>query len=109
MQQSVQMAQGPSMAANQPAMQPSSSHLQKSVKKAKDNNEDEREKANIVIQLIGQLKDPSKKDEAFKELNDKRDLTQDLAPVLWHSIGTVAILLQEVISIYPYLTPPTLS
>ena len=63
----------------------------------------------MVIQLIAQLKDPSKKDEAFKDLNDKRDLTSDLAPVLWHSIGTVTILLQEIISIYPFLNPPTLS
>jgi CCR4-NOT transcription complex subunit 9 len=61
----------------------------------------------VVIQLIAQLKDPSKKDEAFKDLNDKRDLTSDLAPVL--SIGTVTILLQEIISIYPFLNPPTLS
>jgi CCR4-NOT transcription complex subunit 9 len=55
------------------------------------------------------LKDPLKKEEAFKELNDKRELIPNLAPVLWHSIGTVAILLQEIISIYCYLTPPTLS
>jgi len=33
----------------------------------------------------------------------------NLAPILWHSVGTVAILLQEIISIYPYLAPPTLS
>jgi CCR4-NOT transcription complex subunit 9 len=28
---------------------------------------------------------------------------------LWHSFGTVAALLQEIVSIYPQLTPPTLS
>jgi CCR4-NOT transcription complex subunit 9 len=33
----------------------------------------------------------------------------DLAPVLWHSFGTISALLQEIISIYPMLHPPSLT
>ncbi|XP_044415428.1 CCR4-NOT transcription complex subunit 9-like [Triticum aestivum] len=42
-------------------------------------------------------------------LFQKREIFQDLAPLLWHSFGTVAALLQEIMSIYPSLSPPTLS
>jgi CCR4-NOT transcription complex subunit 9 len=42
-------------------------------------------------------------------LSKKRESFPDLAPVLWHSYGTIAALLQEIISIYPLLSPPTLS
>ncbi len=38
-----------------------------------------------------------------------RDGVPELAPILWHSFGTVAALLQEVIAIYPALSPPTLT
>ena len=30
----------------------------------------------------------------------------DLAPMLWHSFGTIAALLQEIVCIYPALSPP---
>lgn len=43
------------------------------------------------------------------ELSKKRESFADLAPILWHSTGTVAALLQEIVSIYPLLTPPTLT
>jgi CCR4-NOT transcription complex subunit 9 len=43
------------------------------------------------------------------ELSKKRESFPDLAPVLWHSFGTIAALLQEIVSIYPMLSPPTLS
>ncbi|PHU13837.1 Cell differentiation protein RCD1 -like protein [Capsicum chinense] len=34
---------------------------------------------------------------------------QDLAPLLWNSFGTIAALLQEIVSIYPVLSPPNLT
>lgn len=43
------------------------------------------------------------------ELSKRRESFPDLAPILWHSFGTVAALLQEIVSIYPQLSPPTLS
>ncbi|CAL5405514.1 unnamed protein product [Camellia sinensis] len=39
----------------------------------------------------------------------KRELFQDLAPLLWNSFGTIAALLQEIVSIYPVLSPPNLT
>lgn len=43
------------------------------------------------------------------ELSKKRESFPDLAPILWHTYGTVAALLQEIVSIYPLLSPPTLT
>jgi CCR4-NOT transcription complex subunit 9 len=43
------------------------------------------------------------------ELSKKRESFVDLAPILWHSPGTIAALLQAICSIYPLLTPPTLT
>lgn len=43
------------------------------------------------------------------ELSKKREAFPELAPVLWHSFGTIAALLQEIISIYPTLSPATLT
>lgn len=33
----------------------------------------------------------------------------DLAPMLWHSFGTIAALLQEIVNIYPAINPATLT
>jgi CCR4-NOT transcription complex subunit 9 len=46
---------------------------------------------------------------ALLELSKKRESYPDLAPVLWHSFGTISALLQEIVAIYPMLSPPTLS
>lgn len=42
-------------------------------------------------------------------MSKKREAFTDLAPVLWYGHGTIAALLQEIITIYPLLTPPALS
>lgn len=49
------------------------------------------------------------RENALLELSKKREAFPDLAPVLWHSFGTIAALLQEITSIYPMLSPPTLT
>ena len=59
--------------------------------------------------LILQLANADQRESALLELSKKREAFPDLAPVLWHSFGTIAALLQEIISIYPMLSPPTLS
>lgn len=46
---------------------------------------------------------------ALLELSKKREEYADLAPMLWHSFGTITALLQEIIAIYPSLTPATLT
>ena len=59
--------------------------------------------------LVLQLAKIDLRENALLELSKKREGFADLAPVLWHSYGTIAALLQEIISIYPMLSPPTLS
>merc|ERR1719232_2288543 len=56
-----------------------------------------------------QLTNPEQREGVLLELSKKRETFADLAPILWHSYGTVAALLQEIVSIYPLLSPPTLT
>lgn len=55
----------------------------------------------------------SKKEEVLNECltlcSKKREAVPDLAPMLWHSFGTVAALLQEIVNIYPAIHPPHLT
>lgn len=50
-----------------------------------------------------------KREQALLELSKRRENFADLAPLLWHSFGTLAALLQEIVSIYPNLSPPALT
>lgn len=59
--------------------------------------------------LIFELSVPDQRETALLELSKKREDFPDLAPILWHSFGTVSALLQEIVSIYPLLSPPTLT
>lgn len=67
---------------------------------------DDEEKIFLMIQ---DLLNPVHRETALLELSKRRESFDDLAPVLWHSFGVVAVLLQEVVSIYPFLSPPTLT
>lgn len=60
-------------------------------------------------QLVLDLTNPSAKETALLELSKKRESFPELAPFLWHSFGTMSALLQEIVSIYPMLQPPTLT
>ncbi|CAM0872005.1 unnamed protein product [Alopecurus aequalis] len=61
-------------------------------------------------QLVLDLCDPELREDALSELSKKRETLQDmLAPLLWYSYGTIAALLQEIVSIYHALSPPTLT
>ena len=62
-----------------------------------------------VCSCIMSLKDPNKKYDSFKLLNEQREYVPQLAQFLWYSTGTVSIMLQEIINIYPNLSPPTLT
>lgn len=39
----------------------------------------------------------------------KREQVPDLASLIWFKFGAISALLQEVINIYPYIDPPSLS
>jgi len=58
-----------------------------------------------VIEHIYNLKYAEKREEALAELSKKRESFPNLAPYLWYSVGTLAILLQEIVSIYSMLSP----
>lgn len=62
-----------------------------------------------IYQWITELCMPSTRENALVELSRQREAVQDLAPMLWHSFGSIAALLQEVISVYPAINPPTLT
>lgn len=59
--------------------------------------------------LVMQLTNPEQREGALLELSKKREAFADLAPILWHSYGTISALLQEIVAIYPLLAPPTLT
>ncbi len=62
-----------------------------------------------VETYVQQLINPATRENALLELSKKRENFPELAPYLWHSFGAIAVLLQEIVSIYPLLTPPSLT
>ncbi|CAM9161090.1 unnamed protein product [Discosporangium mesarthrocarpum] len=62
-----------------------------------------------LFPLVLQLTNPEQREGALLELSKKREAFTDLAPILWHSFGTISALLQEIVAIYPLLSPPTLT
>lgn len=62
-----------------------------------------------VEQLVLELTNPGTRENALLELSKKRETFPELAPYLWHSFGTISALLQEIVSIYPMLNPPSLT
>ncbi|CAI4230588.1 unnamed protein product [Auanema sp. JU1783] len=62
-----------------------------------------------IVQWIVDLRDPVKREQALLELSKKRDSVPELPVWLWHSFGTMAALLQEIIAIYPSIMPANLT
>ncbi len=62
-----------------------------------------------LYQHVLDLTNTEKREAALLELSKKREEFPDLAPILWHSFGTIAALLQEIVAIYPLLSPPRLT
>merc|ERR1719261_1464554 len=60
-------------------------------------------------QLVAALQDPETRENALLDISKRRDAFIDLAPILWHSFGTISALLQEIVAIYPLLSPPSLT
>jgi len=61
-----------------------------------------------LFALVMGLLQPEQREQALFELSKKREHYPDLAPTLWHSVGVMAALLQEIMQVYPTLSPPTL-
>lgn len=49
------------------------------------------------------------KETALLELGKRRESHADLAPVLWNSFGVMTALLDEIVAVYPYLSPQNLT
>ncbi|CEQ40235.1 SPOSA6832_01814 [Sporobolomyces salmonicolor] len=62
-----------------------------------------------VYYLIVDLMNVNTREAALLELSKKREQWDDLALVLWHSFGVMSALLQEIVSVYPLLAPPSLT
>jgi CCR4-NOT transcription complex subunit 9 len=61
-----------------------------------------------IIRYIDELKYSELRDNALLELSRQREHFSELAPQIWHSVGTIAALLQEIVAVYPLLSPPVL-
>lgn len=68
----------------------------------------ERERMANIYTLVLELTIPEKRETSLLALSKLRETVPDLAPILWHSFGTIAALLQEIVAIYPLLSPPKL-
>lgn len=60
----------------------------------------------LVYRQLQRVLDPEQREQAILELTKQRDHVPDLGVLLWYSVGTMAVLLQEVVGAYPLLSPP---
>jgi len=51
------------------------------------------EEKQLIIKYIDELKYADKRDNALIELSRQREHFSELAPFIWHSVGTIAALL----------------
>lgn len=61
-----------------------------------------------VVNLIQHLVDETHREDALVRLSQRREEIEDLAPMLWHYPAAIAVLLQEIVSVYPCLAPADL-
>jgi CCR4-NOT transcription complex subunit 9 len=47
----------------------------------------------MIIKLIDEIKYSDQRDNALIELSKQREHFQELAPFIWHSVGTIPALL----------------
>ncbi|KAH8489507.1 hypothetical protein H0E87_024942 [Populus deltoides] len=59
-----------------------------------------------VVQLIESLNNDATRERAIHLLSKNRAIREEMAPLLWYSVGTISILLQEIISVYHSLHSP---
>lgn len=62
-----------------------------------------------IYQWISELVTGTNRERALLELGKKREQYDDLALVLWNSFGVMTVLLEEIISVHPYLNPHVLT
>ena len=80
-------------------------------KKSKLNiiSQNQQSEEDIIIKYINELKDEEKRSKAISKLSEYYDKNKNLPIYLWYSQGTIAILLQEIISTYKHFSSTKLS
>ena len=80
-------------------------------KKSKLNiiSQNQQSEEDIIIKYINELKDEEKRSKALSKLSKYYDKSKNLPIYLWYSQGTMAILLQEIISTYKNFSSTKLS
>jgi CCR4-NOT transcription complex subunit 9 len=61
----------------------------------------------LAVLLQGLLL-PENREQMLVDLSKHRESHPELAPILWYTPGCIAVLLHELVSVYPALNPPTL-
>lgn len=80
------------------------------IKEEKDNKTAlSTDEINQIIDWLHQIKEGRTRENALIELSKKRETFADLAIYIWYTPGVIASLLQEIISTYALLAPPTLN
>lgn len=75
-------------------------------KKNYNKNKDKKEinEEEMIIKLINEIKNENTRKKAIINLSKYSDKNNNLALYLWYSRGTMAVILQEIISVYQYLS-----
>ena len=73
------------------------------------NTKNQSSEEDLIIKSIKELKDEEKRSKAISKLSEFYDKNKNLPIYLWYSQGTIAILLQEIISTYKYFSATKLS
>ncbi|TKY90267.1 hypothetical protein EX895_000265 [Sporisorium graminicola] len=82
---------------------------QRGLQQQNDSSKGDREGATSPTDLDSLPGSSAQREHALLELSKKREQYEDLALVLWHSFGVMSSLLQEIVSVYPLLSPPALT
>ena len=73
---------------------------------SKKENQDLEDEDKIISKYVLDLKNEETRNEAMKNLHlYNKNPSEKIGLYLWYSGGTMAVLLQELIKLYPYLPP----
>ena len=80
-----------------------------SKKEIDDKSKNDLNEEVLIVKYIEEIKKEKTKINAIKHLSKFSEKKNNLAIYLWYSTGTITAILQEIIDIYQYLSPPKLT
>jgi CCR4-NOT transcription complex subunit 9 len=80
-----------------------------SKKEIDDKSKNDLNEEDLIVKYIEEIKKEKTKINAIKHLSKFSEKKNNLAIYLWYSTGTITAILQEIIDIYQYLSPPKLT